>query len=74
MDLRQPGEFTEDLFAVTQPVACDRLMAVLDGINGKYGRGTMRSASVPRSPDWGMRRELMSSSYTTRIDQLWQVR
>lgn len=74
MDLRQPGEFTDDLFAVTQAVACDRLMSVLDEINGKYGRGTMRSASVPRAPDWGMRREMMSRSYTTRIDQLWRVR
>lgn len=73
MDLRQPGEFTDDLFAVTQPVACDRLMSVLDEINGKYGRGTMRSASVPRTPDWGMRRELMSQSYTTRVNELWTV-
>lgn len=74
MDLRQPGEFTDDLFAVTQPVGCDRLMSVLDEINAKYGRGTMRSASVPLTPSWGMRREMMSRSYTTRIDQLWRVR
>jgi len=74
LDLRQPGEFTDDLFAVTQPVACDRLMAVLDQINGKYGTGTMHTATVPRTPDWGMRREMMSHSYTTRIDQLWKVR
>ncbi len=74
MDLRQPGEFSDDLFAVTQPVACDRLMSMLDEINGKYGRGTMRTASVPDAPDWGMRREMMSRSYTTRIDQLWRVR
>ncbi|MDH1508539.1 Y-family DNA polymerase [Pseudomonas mosselii] len=74
MDLRQPGEFSDDLFAVTQPVACDRLMMMLDEINGKYGRGTMRTASVPDTPDWGMRREMMSRSYTTRIDQLWRVR
>ncbi|MCX5508222.1 translesion error-prone DNA polymerase V subunit UmuC [Pseudomonas sp. BJa3] len=74
MDLRQPGEFSDDLFAVTQPAACDRLMSMLDEINGKYGRGTMRTASVPDTPDWGMRREMMSHSYTTRIDQLWRVR
>lgn len=73
LDLRQPGEFTNDLFAVTQPVASDRLMSVLDEINGKYGRGTMHTATVPRTPDWGMRREMMSRSYTTRIDQLWKV-
>lgn len=74
MDLRQPGEFSDDLFAVTQPAASDRLMSMLDEINGKYGRGTMRTASVPDTPDWGMRREMMSRSYTTRIDQLWRVR
>lgn len=74
LDLRQPGEFTDDLFAVTQPVACHRLMSVLDEINGKYGRGTLHTATVPRTPDWGMRREMMSRSYTTRIDQLWKVR
>lgn len=74
LDLRQPGEFSDDLFAVTQPVASDRLMSVLDDINGKYGRGTMHTATVPRTPDWGMRREMMSRSYTTRIDQLWKVR
>lgn len=74
LDLRQPGEFSDDLFAVTQPVASDRLMSVLDEINGKYGRGTMHTATVPRTPDWGMRREMMSRSYTTRIDQLWKVR
>ena len=73
LDLRQPGEFTDDLFAVTQPVACNRLMSVLDEINGKYGRGTMHTAIVPNTPDWGMRREMMSRSYTTRIDQLWRV-
>lgn len=73
LDLRQPGEFSDDLFAVTQPLASDRLMSVLDEINGKYGRGTMHTATVPRTPDWGMRREMMSRSYTTRIDQLWKV-
>lgn len=74
MDLRQPGEFSEDLFAATQAVACDRLMQVMNTTNGRWGRGTMRSASVPVAPDWGMRREMMSQSYTTRLDQLWTVK
>ncbi|MFJ4344125.1 translesion error-prone DNA polymerase V subunit UmuC [Pseudomonas sp. NPDC089401] len=73
LDLRQPGEFTDDLFAVTQPVASGRLMSALDEINDRYGRGTVRAGSVPRIPDWGMRREMMSQSYTTRVDQLWTV-
>jgi len=74
MDLCQPGEFSDDLFAPRQSPTCARLMQVMDDINGRWGRGTMRAASVPASPDWGMRREMMSQSYTTRIDQLWTVK
>ncbi|WP_130905405.1 MULTISPECIES: Y-family DNA polymerase [unclassified Pseudomonas] len=74
MDLRQPGEFTEDLFAPKQSAECVRLMQVMDNINGRWGRGTLRAASVPASPDWGMRREMMSRSYTTKLDELWMVR
>ncbi|RMS84762.1 RulB protein [Pseudomonas savastanoi] len=70
----QPGEFTDDLFAACQPATSDRLMAALDSINGKWGRGALRTGSVPVTPDWGMRREQMSQSYTTRLDQLWVVK
>ncbi|WDG40865.1 translesion error-prone DNA polymerase V subunit UmuC [Pseudomonas synxantha] len=73
LNLCQPGEYTDDLFATSQPVEATRVMTVLDEINGRWGRGTLRSASVPVDPDWGMRREMMSQSYTTRLDQLWSV-
>ncbi|HEX8594874.1 MAG TPA: translesion error-prone DNA polymerase V subunit UmuC [Pseudomonas sp.] len=73
MDLRQPGEFTDDLFAHSQPAAAEKVMEVLDEINGRWGRGTLRAASVPVAPDWAMRRDLMSSSFTTKLDQLWTV-
>jgi DNA polymerase V len=73
MDLRQPGEFTDDLFAHSQPVTADKVMTVLDEINGRWGKGVLRLASVPAAPDWAMRRELMSQSYTTKVDQLWTV-
>ncbi|QUN70688.1 DUF4113 domain-containing protein (plasmid) [Pseudomonas sp. JS425] len=74
MDLRQPGEYTDDLFAEVQPTVSNKLMGVLDEINGRWGRGTLRTASVPVNPEWGMRRELISQSYTTRLDQLWTVK
>ena len=73
LDLRQPGEFSDDLFALNQPAEASKVMAVLDQINNRWGRGTLRAASVPSHPDWGMRRDLMSQSYTTRLDQLWKV-
>ncbi|MBI6854905.1 translesion error-prone DNA polymerase V subunit UmuC [Pseudomonas cichorii] len=73
-DLRKPGEFTEDLFAPVQPAASDKVMDVLDQINGRWGRGTLRAASVPVNPDWAMRREMMSQRFTTNIDHLWVVK
>jgi DNA polymerase V len=74
MDLRQPGEFTDDLFARSQPAAAEKVMGVLDEINQRWGRGTLRSGSVPATADWGMRREMMSQSFTTRFNQLWTVK
>jgi len=73
VNLCQKGEYTEDLFSTSQPVATEKVMSVLDAINGRWGRGTMRLASVPTDPDWGMRREMMSQSFTTRLNQFWTV-
>lgn len=73
INLCQPGEFTEDLFAITQSTEATSLMTVLDKINEKWGRGTLRSAAMPISPDWAMRREMLSQSCTTKLDQLWKV-
>lgn len=73
LSLCQRGEYTDDLFATSQPQATEKVMGVLDEINSRWGRGTLRLASVPSEPEWAMRRELMSQSYTTRLDQLWQV-
>lgn len=73
LNLCQQGEYTDDLFAISQPAEATRVMKVLDQINGRWGRGTLRSASVPVDPDWEMRRKMMSQSYTTKLDQLWVV-
>jgi DNA polymerase V len=73
LNLCQSGEYTDDLFHRSQPAEATRVMMVLDQINERWGRGTLRSASVPLEPGWGMRREMMSRSYTTRLDQLWSV-
>lgn len=73
LNLCQPGEYIDDLFATSQPTEATRVMAVLDQTNERWGRGTLRSASVPTNPDWSMGRELMSQSYITRLDQLWTL-
>lgn len=73
MDLRHRGEFSGDLFSEEQPEAAGRLMGVLDGINARWGKGTLRPARVPAVPKWGMRRELLSPRYTTDWGGLWMV-
>ncbi|BBT15091.1 DNA polymerase V subunit UmuC [Metapseudomonas otitidis] len=73
LDLCQRNEHTLDLFAPQQSAAADRVMNVLDRINSRWGRGTIRPGAVPATPDWGMRRELKSPSYTTKVDEIWSI-
>lgn len=46
------------------------LMDVVDGINGKYGRGTMRLAAEGVDRAWQMRRGHLSPRYTTEWEGL----
>jgi DNA polymerase V len=73
MELCQRGEVTGDLFTPTQSVKAERVMQVIDGVNGRWGRGTLRSAAVPATAQWAMRRELMSAGFTTQMAGLWRV-
>ncbi|YCH22947.1 Y-family DNA polymerase [Pseudomonas sp. D1-3] len=73
LDLCQRTEITSDLFAPQQSIESTKVMAVLDEINAKWGRGTLRPGRVELQPEWGMQREMLSQSYTTRLDQLWAV-
>lgn len=70
MDLLKRGEFNGDLFAQSQPARTDELMTVLDRINGKFGKNTLHSARMPVNAGWAMKREMMSQSCTTSINQL----
>lgn len=74
LDLRKRGEYTQDLFSPSQPERSDALMATMDKINRRWGHDCLRTAAVPLTPDWGMRRALLSPSYMTSWDQLWKVR
>lgn len=47
-----------------------KLMGVLDGINGKYGRGTLRLATEGVDKVWLMRRGNLSPRYTTDWNSL----
>ncbi|GGM23834.1 hypothetical protein GCM10009425_38390 [Pseudomonas asuensis] len=44
-----------------------------DAINAKWERNTQRPGCVTTALEWDMRRDMMSQSFTTRIDRLWLV-
>lgn len=64
-----------DALPPAQDVRREKLMAVLDSANDKWGRGTMGvgSAGVKGDRPWTMRREMMSPRATTRWDELRRV-
>ncbi|MEF3081848.1 Y-family DNA polymerase [Luteimonas sp. SMYT11W] len=71
MDLSRPEQRQGDLF--TPAVAGNAaLMATLDGINRKFGRGVagLGATGWKTRPDWGMRQNLLSPNYTTRAADL----
>jgi DNA polymerase V len=45
-----------------------QLMAALDGLNKKFGRGTVKVSTQGAHPGWQMRQERKSPSYTTDWD------
>ena len=48
----------------------DRLMAVLDGMNDKYGRGTLKHGAEGMRREWRLNRKKLSPLYTTDIDDI----
>jgi len=49
------------------------LMAVVDGLNRRYGSGTVQWAACGLQPRWAMRRSRLSRAATTRIGELPRV-
>ena len=72
LHLSDAGSSQADLFSTNRDNA--PLMAVMDRINGIWGRGTLRSAAEGTAKDWKMKREKMSPAYTTHWDQIPAVR
>ena len=52
----------------------EKLMEVLDHLNAKGGRGTLYFAGQGIQQQWAMKREMLSPRYTTRYEDLIQVK
>ncbi|AZE52483.1 Error-prone, lesion bypass DNA polymerase V (UmuC) [Pseudomonas synxantha] len=61
-------------FSAAQPEASEKVMPVLDQINGRWGRRTLKVATVLVAPDWRMKRDLLSQRYTTCMAELFIVK
>lgn len=59
------GSITGDLFAPQPRPRSEALMGVMDAINAKQGRGTVRLARDASARPWTMRQEMLSPAYTT---------
>ena len=64
MDLVAESGLQEDLFINSaNDMKASKLMAAMDGVNNKYGRGTIKLGSEGLNKSWAMRRDFKSPNY-----------
>ena len=68
-----------NLFCSTDHERSDELMALMDSLNAKMGRGTLTFAAQglekgKQRKSWGMRQQWRSPRYTTRLKEIVKVR
>jgi DNA polymerase V len=61
------------MFPARDPERSAKLMAVLDGVNGRFGRGALRPAVTGIDRKWTAKAKFLSTRYTTRLDDLMRV-
>ena len=74
--LQSDSQLQASLLAPLEPGELERrqaLMAVVDGLNRRYGSGTVQWAACGLAPRWAMRRSRLSAAATTRIGELPRV-
>ena len=68
-DLLAPADAPADLFGAPR-AGSDALMAAVDALNGRYGRGTVFPAAAGVERAWAQRAAHRSRRYTTRFAEL----
>lgn len=72
-ELRPKAMAQASLFVDPETDGGHRMMATLDVINQRWGRGTLRSAAEGMEKPWQMKRQRLSPSYTTDWEGLPMV-
>lgn len=70
LDLVDPAQVPRDLFSPPLAVRPQALMAAMDAVNGRYGRGAAAFGLIEKQASWQMRQESKSPSYTTSWDEI----
>lgn len=77
VDLIPSSMQQDDLFLTIDPevrMKSNRLMSIIDQVNNRYGRRTIRLASEGYSQKWAMESSMRSPCYTTRWEDLIKVK
>ena len=69
-EIRPRSMAQTSLFVPESDDRSERLMAAMDAINGRWGRGTMRVAAEGIEKAWRMKRGKLSPRYTTEWSEL----
>ncbi len=72
-DLILANAAPRDLLPTVDPAKSEKLMATLDGLNARFGRGTIRPGVIRPKPSWAARANNRSPRYTTRLSDLLVV-
>ncbi|HEY9826948.1 MAG TPA: Y-family DNA polymerase [Stenomitos sp.] len=74
LGLRPKSERQLSLWDAPATSKSDALMQVIDSINQQFGKGAIRFAAAGLKQTWSMKQERRSPRYTTRWDELPQVK
>lgn len=74
VDLVDPASIPRDLFSASAPLWLQALMAAMDAVNQRYGRGAAGFGVVDKEAPWRMHQGNKTPSYTTFWDDLPVVR
>ena len=72
-DLRDAEIELRSMFPTRDPARSARLMAALDAVKARFGRGTLRPVATGLARRWGTRHARLSPRYTTRLSEVMEA-
>lgn len=74
LELAKAAEGQGDLWMAPDSPKSKRLMHAMDGLNARYGRGTVAYASAGIEKAWKLQSDFMSPRFTTSWDELLRIK